>query len=130
MPKKILLIDDELTLGEILANRLRAHQYEIVIAVSGGEGLEKAKNEKPDLILLGMMMPDMDGYRALCQLKAGTETRKIPVVMLTVKEWGEDIRKSLAGGAVDYLVKPFNAAALLEKIRGALKDGKKNINRG
>lgn len=126
MAKKILVVDDEPYLVELVQTRLRANRYEVVTAVSGKEGLEKAKREKPDLILLDILMPDMDGYQVLRQLKAGRDTRGIPVMMLTVKEWSEDIEKAIAGGAIDYIVKPFNPSSLLEKIKRALENGKKN----
>lgn len=123
MAQKILVVDDEPHLVEVMASRLRANRYEVVTAVLGREGLEKAKKEKPDLILLDILMPDMDGHQVLSHLKEMAETRNIPVMMLTVKKWSEDIKNAMAGGAVDYVVKPFDPSVLLEKIRGVLKNG-------
>lgn len=123
MAKKILLIDDEPYLVELMAVRLKSKGFESVTAVSGREGLEKAKREKPDLILLDILMPDMDGYQVLRCLREEEGTREIPVIMLTVKKWSEDIQRAIAGGAVDYIVKPFEPTILLKKITGAFKNG-------
>lgn len=123
MEKKILLIDDEPHLVEVIANRLRVGHYQVVTAVSGHEGLEKAKIEKPDLVLLDIMMPDMDGHQVLKLLKKGKETKHVPVIMLTVRKWSEDIKKAIGDGALDYLVKPFDPVILMEKVQGALKNG-------
>ncbi len=117
MPKKILIIDDEPHLVEILANRLRSAGYEVISASSGEIGLEQARRENPDLILLDVLMPDLDGYEVLRHLKEAAPTRAIPVMMLTVKKWSEDIQRSMAGGAADYVVKPFQPATLLEKVK-------------
>ena len=121
MARKILVVDDEPHLVEILANRLRANHYEVSTAVKGQEGLVKARQEKPDLILLDILMVDMDGYQVLRQLKESPETKTIPVMMLTVKKWSEDIQKAVNSGAVDYVVKPFEPRTLLEKIHQVLK---------
>ncbi len=120
MTKKILVIDDEPHLVEVLASRLRANHYEVVTAVLGREGLEKAKSEKPDLILLDILMPDMDGYQVLRHLKEMIETKNIPVLILTVKKWSEDVKNAMESGAIDYVVKPFEPLVLMEKIGGAL----------
>ena len=122
MGKKILVVDDEPHLVEILANRLKANRYRVATAATAQEGLEMAVREKPDLILLDILMPDMDGYQLLQKLKEGAETKMIPIMMLTVKKWSEDIQKAMLGGAVDYLVKPFDPVILIQKIRKALKD--------
>ena len=122
MGKKILVIDDEPHLVEILANRLKANGYQVATAVTAQTGLEMALSQKPDLILLDILMPDMDGYQVLRKLKEQTETKRVPVMMLTVKKWSEDVQKAMLGGAVDYLVKPFDPVILIKKIRKALKD--------
>ena len=121
MSQKILIIDDEPHLVEILANRLHSAGYEVVSAGSGEIGLEKARTEKPDLILLDVLMPDLDGYEVLRHLKGAVQTRSIPVMMLTVKKWSEDIQKSITGGAADYIVKPFHPAKLLERVKKVMK---------
>ena len=120
MSKRILIIDDEPHLVEVLANRLRKAGYEIVSAVAGREGLEHASKAKPDLILLDLLMPGLDGYHVLQELKQRENTKSIPVMILTVKKWSEDIEKVMIQGAVDYIVKPFNPGELLEKIKKVL----------
>lgn len=123
MGRKILVVDDEPHLVDMVATRLRANRYEAVTAVRGGEGIEKAKREKPDLILLDVLMPDMDGYGVLSRLKEDKETEKIPVIMLTVRHWSEDIERALSAGAVDYIGKPFEPKDLLDKIQKVFKNG-------
>lgn len=123
MGGRILVIDDEPHLVEVLANRLQASHYEVMTAVTGREGLEKAQKEKPNLILLDILMPDIDGYQLLQSLKEKAETKGIPVVILTVKKWSEDIQRAMSAGAVDYVVKPFDSKNLLEKIERVLKNG-------
>jgi len=119
-PKKILVIDDEPHLVEVIASRLRANQYEVFTAVLGLEGLEKARNEKPDLILLDILMPDADGYQVLRQLKEDMKTKEIPVVMLTAHESDSDRATGFAAGAIQYLTKPFGPLELIDTIRGIL----------
>ena len=123
MGRKILVVDDEPHLVDMVATRLRANRYEAVTAVRGGEGIEKAKREKPDLILLDVLMPDMDGYGVLSRLKEAPETKEIPVIMLTVRRWNEDIERALSAGAVDYIGKPFEPKDLLDKIQKVFKNG-------
>ena len=123
MGRKILVVDDEPHLVDMVATRLRANRYEAVTAVRGGEGIEKAKREKPDLILLDVLMPDMDGYGVLSRLKEAPETKEIPVIMLTVRRWSEDIERALSAGAVDYIGKPFEPKDLLDKIQKVFKNG-------
>ena len=123
MGKKILVVDDEPYLADMMANRLRASRYAVVTALTGREALGKAGHDKPDLILLDILMPDMDGYQVLRRLKEKDETKRIPVIMLTVKKWSEDIEKAVEGGAADYIVKPFEPHDLLKKIEGVLKNG-------
>ena len=121
MGKKILVVDDEPHLAEMMANRLRASHYDVVTALTGHEALDRVEGEKPNLILLDILMPDMDGYQVLRRLKEKDETRRIPVIVLTVKKWSEDIKRAVEGGASDYIVKPFDPRALLQKIEGVLK---------
>lgn len=123
MNGKILVIDDEPHLVEMMANRLKANHYEVVTAVAGREGLEKAKKERPDLILLDLMMPDLDGHHVLQTLKKMAETNRVPVMVLTVKKWGEDIQKMIEEGAVGYIVKPFDPKILMQKIAEVIKNG-------
>ena len=121
MEKKILVVDDELHLIEMVQMRLEANGYEVITANDGEEGLEKAKSEKPDLILLDVMMPKMDGYEACSLLKNDEQLRKIPVVLFTGKaqEDFEDVGKK--AGADAFITKPFDPPELLAKIEELIK---------
>ncbi len=121
MKKKILVIDDETLLVDLVKIRLEANNYDVIAAYDGVEGLEKAKNEKPDLILLDISMPFMDGYQALQKLKENDQTKSIPVIMLTAKSQIDDVTKVADLGAADYVVKPFNPQTFLAKIHKALE---------
>ena len=123
MGKKILVVDDEPYLAEMMANRLEANRYTVVTALSGRDALDQVAKVKPDLILLDILMPDMDGYQILRRLKEDPKTQSLPVIMLTVKKWSEDIKKAMESGASDYIVKPFSPAEVLKKIEGVLKRG-------
>jgi len=118
MPKSnILLVDDN---PGITALMLKSRGYSVSIASDGLEGIEKAKDEAPDLILLDIMMPGMDGYEACVRLKTDADTKHIPVIMLTAKEDPEAISKSHKLGADDYIVKPFNLPVLVSKLKAFL----------
>jgi len=121
MAKKILVVEDEPHIRMSMEARLKANGYQIVTAGDGLEGYEIAQKERPDLILMDVMMPKLDGYQALEKLKADEATKAIPVVMLTARAQPEDVEKAGMGGAVDYIVKPFTPVILLEKIKNALK---------
>ncbi|MBI3332752.1 MAG: response regulator [Candidatus Omnitrophica bacterium] len=117
MPKKrILLVDDEPELVEMLKIRLEANSYEVATALSGVEGLEAVARQKPDLILLDVGMPVMNGFEVLERLKADERTWGIPVVMLTAKGDAGSISQSQEMRATDYFTKPFEPAELLEFI--------------
>ena len=119
--KKILLVDDEIQLADMVKMRLEANNYDVITASGGIEGLEKAEKDDPDLILLDILMPGMDGYQTLEKLKENSETKSIPVIMLTAKGQADDLTRSVSLGAIDYVVKPFSPVKLLEKIKRALQ---------
>lgn len=126
MPKKILLVDDDSALVTLVGVKLKRAGYEVVTAFDGEEGLQKAKTEKPDLIILDIMMPKLDGQQVLDRLKQSEETKDISVIMLTSKDDPKDIIKSVAGaGAVDYIVKPYIASDFLKKINSKFASDKK-----
>ena len=122
MAKKILVVDDEPNIVKMVASRLRANNYGVITATDGFEAIEKAKKEKPDLILLDIMMVKLDGHQTLSKLKELEETKSIPVIMLTAMAHNEDVEKAMAGGSVDYIVKPFTPVTLLQKIGRAVQD--------
>lgn len=120
--KKILLVEDERVLIETVTLRLEAAGYEAISAYDGFEGLEKAKKEKPDLIILDLMLPKMDGYKVCGLLKADTRYNKIPIIMFTARAQESDKKMGKEVGADAYITKPFEPEALLEKIRQLLKE--------
>ena len=123
MPKaKILVVDDEPFICRLIQSRLKANDYEVVIGSSGLEALDKAKKEKPDLIMLDIIMPQMDGLEALSGLKSNDETKSIPVIMLSAKGTQDSIIKATTElGAAAYIIKPFDPGILLDTVKKALE---------
>lgn len=121
-PKKILMVDDEPDFLDMVRTRLEAGGYEIITASDGQQGLERAKKEKPDLIILDLMLPRMDGYKVCGLLKKDTRYSRIPIIILTARAQGEDVKLGAELGADAYIIKPFDAAALLGKIKELLKE--------
>lgn len=121
--KKILLIDDEKDLVKIVKFRLEANDYEVITACDGQEGLEKARKEKPDLIILDLMLPRMDGYKVCGLLKKDSRFMRIPIIMFTAKAQDEDMKLGGEVGADAYIIKPFEPGALLDKIKELTKQG-------
>jgi CRP-like cAMP-binding protein/CheY-like chemotaxis protein len=121
MNKKILLIEDNQDVRENTAEILVLAQYQVITAVNGKEGVEKAQKEKPDLIICDIMMPVLDGHGALHLLSKNEETASIPFIFLTAKSERGDFRKGMEMGADDYLTKPFDDVELLSAIESRLK---------
>jgi len=120
MAKKILLVDDEPELLEMVKIRLEANNYEVITASDGQEGLDKAKREKPDIIILDIMLPRMDGYKVCGLLKADTRHNKIPIIMFTARAQESDEKLGKELGADAYITKPFESVELLGKINELL----------
>ena len=120
--KKILIVDDEAELVDLVKIRLEAAGYDVVKAYDGQEGLEKAKSEKPDLILLDIMMPKMDGYKVCGLLKMDARFKKIPIILFSAKAQKEDELIAKEVGADFYITKPFEAAVFLSKIAELTKE--------
>jgi DNA-binding response OmpR family regulator len=118
--KRILLVDDEKDLVETLTFRLTTNNYEVINAYDGQEGLEKARSEKPDLIILDLMLPKMDGYKVCGLLKSDTRYSKIPVVMFTARAQESDKQMGEEVGADAYITKPFDPKVLLTKVQELL----------
>lgn len=114
--KKILVVEDEPHSRETLQDRLEFEGYEIITAEDGQTALAKAKAEKPDLIVLDVMLPRMDGYKVCGLLKADTRYNKIPIIMLTAKAQEADRKLSQEMGAEAHIAKPFEPVELLKKI--------------
>lgn len=117
---KVLVVDDEVYILHILDFSLGAEGFEVITANNGELAIEKAKQEKPDLIVLDIMMPVLDGYETCRRLKRESETKSIPVVLLTAKGRDVDKRLGYEVGAVDYIVKPFSPNRLIERIQEIL----------
>ena len=113
---RILLVEDQEMNRDMLSRRLRKRGYEVEIAVDGAEGLEKARADAPDLILMDMSLPVMDGWEATRLLKADDATRAIPVVALTAHAMSTDREKALEAGCDAYETKPVELPRLLETI--------------
>ena len=114
--KRILIVEDEAEMVEMIKMRLEAVGYEVLAAYDGPEGLEKAKKEKPDLIILDLMLPKMDGFKVCGLLKKDTRYANIPIVMFTAKAQEEDMVLGREMGADAYITKPFEPKVLLGKI--------------
>ena len=121
MPKKhILLVDDEVDFAETMALRLQLRGYEVIVANNGEEALKKAR-EKPDLILLDVMMSPVSGYEVCSRLRQNSETKHIPIIMLTAKKMPQDKVEGLQLGADDYITKSFNMEELFARIEALLR---------
>lgn len=113
---KILVVDDEVYILHILDFSLGAEGFDVLTANNGEEAITKAIQETPDLIVLDIMMPVLDGYETLRRLKREPKTKEIPVILLTAKGRDVDKRLGFEVGATDYIVKPFSPSRLIERI--------------
>ncbi|HLD56886.1 MAG TPA: response regulator [archaeon] len=114
--KKVLSIDDNRQIGSTLRPKFEEAGYQFESAYSGQEGLEKMRTYQPDLVLLDIMMPLMDGHEVLRRIKSDPELKHIPVIMVSAKRDKETVIRTVQGGATDYLVKPVDVKRLLEKV--------------
>ncbi len=123
--KKVLIIEDDVSISNMYQMKLKQQGYTVIVADNGSDGLEVAKKEKPDLILLDVILPQLDGFSVLEELKKSKDTAKIPVLMLTNLSTNEDQEKAQKLGADNYLVKasltPTEVGATVEKFLGAGK---------
>ncbi len=118
--KKILLVDDSTTVLLLERMILSKSEYDVVTAKDGVEGVEKAIAERPDLILMDVVMPRMDGFEACRRLRATDETREIPVIMVTTRGELKSVESGYESGCSDYVTKPINGLELLSKVRNYL----------
>ncbi|MCU0345241.1 MAG: response regulator [Ignavibacterium sp.] len=119
--KKILVIDDLPENVFMLQDRLEHEGFEVLTAYDGYTGIDKAKSELPDLILLDIMMPDITGLEVCKILVNEPTTKEIPIILVTAKSGAEDTKEGLEAGAFDYIKKPFNRIELLARVKSALK---------
>jgi len=122
MAKKILIIEDDKFLRELIGQKLLKEGYDIVEAVDGEKGIKSIKDEKPDLVLLDLILPGMDGFEVLTKIKEDAGIAQIPVIILSNLGQKDDIEKGLKMGAVDYLIKAhFTPGEIIDKIKVVLE---------
>lgn len=117
MPKKILAVDDERHIVRLIQVNLERAGYEVATAYDGREALKKIDEEKPDMVVLDVMMPYMDGLETLKQIRSNPATRDLPVIMLTAKAQDQDVFRGYSQGVDIYLTKPFNPMELLTFVK-------------
>jgi len=120
MAKKIVLAEDEPQIARLVEFKLKKEGYEVTWKPNGEEALEAIRKEKPDLILLDIMMPVMDGYEVLRRIREDENLKSIPVVMLTARAQERDVVKGIDMGADDYITKPFHPTELLARVKRIL----------
>jgi twitching motility two-component system response regulator PilG len=116
VPKTVLVVEDKASLTQMLKFLFLSKGLKVEVAFNGKDALVKAGSLLPDLILLDIMMPQMDGFEVLEKLKSEDTTSRIPVIMLTARRSGEDMQKAKDLGAVEYITKPFKAIEVVDKV--------------
>jgi DNA-binding response OmpR family regulator len=120
-PKKILVVDDEVDLVKTIQFSLETEGYKVFVSFNGEDALNQARKEKPDLILLDIMLPKLDGYKVCRLLKFDEKYKHIPILMLTAKTQEKDKILGMETGADEYITKPFDIDELIEKVKTYLK---------
>ena len=119
--KTVLIIDDREEIRELVAITLRGTEFKVLEASGGHKGIQIARKHKPDVILLDIMMPEIDGFTVSNFIKQIPDTKDIPIIFLTAKETKVGLNIALKQGAVDYIMKPFNPNDLLARLRRAIE---------
>ncbi|MBM4350274.1 MAG: response regulator [Deltaproteobacteria bacterium] len=119
--KRILVVDDEVDLVETVRFSLELEGYDVLVAYNGEEALNQARKENPDLILLDLMLPKLDGYKVCRLLKFDERYKHIPILMLTAKTQEKDKATGMETGANEYITKPFEMDELMKKVKNYLK---------
>ncbi len=115
---KILIVEDDKFLRDLLARKLQDEKFEVVTAIDGEEGIKKTEEEKPDMVLLDLILPSINGFEVLKKIKENPKTSAVPVIILSNLGQKEDVERALNGGAKDYLIKAnFTLDEILDKIR-------------
>jgi DNA-binding response OmpR family regulator len=127
MPKRILVVDDEPRFIRLVQANLVTEDFEVLTAVNGQEAVDKVAEDKPDLVLLDVMMPGFDGFQACERIR---EFSQVPIIMLTAKGSEKDRVQGLDAGADDYIVKPFSASELMARVRAVLRRAQQDIPGG
>ena len=123
MPRKILVVDDEPAIGRLVKMSLVVEGYDVRTVTSGFEALEEIEKQKPDLIVLDVSMPGMNGYEVCANLKSNPQTKSIRIVFLTALGNSGDAQRGFAVGGDDYIIKPFDPDELLAKVREIIGPG-------
>ena len=122
MPKNILIVEDDKFLRELIVRKLTQEGYKVSEAIDGEQGIKKIKEEKPDLVLLDLILPGIDGFEVLARAKSDSAVSKIVIIILSNLGQKEDVDRGLAGGAADYLIKAhMTPGEIVEKIKSILK---------
>ena len=119
-PKKILVVDDEVDLVETVRFPLEMEGFDVLVSYNGEDALNQARKEKPDLIILDLMLPKLDGYKVCRLLKFDERYKHIPILMLTAKIQEKDKTLGMETGADEYITKPFEMDYLMEKVKAYL----------
>jgi two-component system cell cycle response regulator DivK len=122
---KLLLVEDNEMNRDMLSRRLTRRGYQVAIAVDGAQGIAMAQSEKPDLVLMDLSLPGIDGWEATRRIKAGADTKHLPVIGLTAHAMAGDREKALEAGCDDYDTKPIELERLIGKIQSLLPNGAK-----
>jgi CheY-like chemotaxis protein len=118
--KRILLVDDSKTVLLVERMILARGEYDVLTAGDGEEGIAKARAERPDLILMDVVMPRMDGFEACRRLRADADTRRIPIILVTTRGEAPNVEQGYASGASEYVTKPIDGLELLTKVKSCL----------
>lgn len=125
MSKKVLVVDDEVSIVNLISVKLEKEGYQVVKAFDGEQALDEASNHLPDIILLDVMMPKLNGREVCRRLKSNPQLKDTPVIMLTAVGEYEEQLKAMEAGADEYITKPFNPAQLAEAVRFFLEGGER-----
>lgn len=121
MPKTILVVEDDKFLRELITRKLSEEGYNTIEAVDGEDGARKIKEEMPDLVLLDLILPGMDGFEVLANIKQDPKTSPVPIIVFSNLGQTEDVEKGMKLGAIDYMVKAhFTPVEIIEKVKKAL----------
>jgi len=123
--RRILIVDDDPVILRLLKVNFEMEGFAVLTAENGEEGVSKATRERPDIILLDVMMPGMNGLEAAEKLRAQENTKEIPIIFVSAKAQSVDVKAGLTAGAVDYVTKPFDPVELVEKVENLLAQARK-----
>lgn len=121
--KRILIVDDEKQLVSLVSLHMDMSGYDVLTAVDGNKALKMIEEEEPDLVILDLMLPEMDGWEVCRRLRAAERTKDIPVIMLTARSGADDKLKGFECGADDYITKPFSPRELVARVKRVLDEG-------